>query len=706
MLTNFFLTGKLDFKSFITVIEQQLARLAAQQFVVNIVGNVSGTGGAASGAVQGGTSALMSGAGNFLGLGTAGSALSAGATGAEIAMAGGTTFGTVGAAGGFGAAIGTGATGAAGAAGSIAAGAEVAMAAIPVAGWVALAAVALYSIFGGKGGGPKVTSGFGPDIPATDMGDPSKAKAAVDTLNTAYAQLAHTIGLADDKLNASVLISTDPQGTAQTILEVASASANYSRSARLGGVENVGRSDADLQAALSEETTRLMFAALKQSNLSDLYRSWLDAVGANAGVADMQAAIDHISKAATEKQQLEAQLYDVTATDAEKLAKTRDAERASVDDSNKALLEQVYAQQDLTTATQAASQSLGDLFGGWQSAQAAASAAMPGILNALNDLAAARDNETKGLTDQMLVRSEAASQAIADANDAARLTDMLQQQDDAYRQIVQDGVDAAQKQRDALAGIFDVLKTGIAKLLGQVGNGNALAKDGMRYIDAWTILAGKAGLMPNKDRLQSAIDNTSGALTANNYATQFDLDRDRLVLAGKLAIISDATGKQLTTADLTLKANQDMLKELQSIDAKTGGHGVGVGGTSSALSDALNARTNALLAQSSLIVAGLAAPSSILSVPGFASGGYHAGGWAMVGESGPELAHFDQPARIYSASQTAAMGGGDDTMLQAICDRLDRIEANTGKSVSHVKKTADILSRVTLDGNSLQTVAA
>lgn len=44
--------------------------------------------------------------------------------------------------------------------------------------------------------------------------------------------------------------------------------------------------------------------------------------------------------------------------------------------------------------------------------------------------------------------------------------------------------------------------------------------------------------------------------------------------------------------------------------------------------------------------------SSIGKVPGFAKGGYHKGGWAMVGEEGPELIYTDTGARVLTNRQT------------------------------------------------------
>ena len=81
MLTNFFMKGKLGVKDFITVIEQALARLAAQTFVVNIAGAVGMSGIA-------GTAAASTAASGTAGVG---SWLNAGSTinGAYNAMTGG-----------------------------------------------------------------------------------------------------------------------------------------------------------------------------------------------------------------------------------------------------------------------------------------------------------------------------------------------------------------------------------------------------------------------------------------------------------------------------------------------------------------------------------------------------------------------------------------------------------------------------------------
>ena len=73
---------------------------------------------------------------------------------------------------------------------------------------------------------------------------------------------------------------------------------------------------------------------------------------------------------------------------------------------------------------------------------------------------------------------------------------------------------------------------------------------------------------------------------------------------------------------------------------------------------ASSATTQAVIDQ---IIAELTQVAS--GVPAFAKGGMHAGGWALVGEQGPELAYFSAPARIYDANTSASMIGGADAEL-------------------------------------------
>lgn len=65
------------------------------------------------------------------------------------------------------------------------------------------------------------------------------------------------------------------------------------------------------------------------------------------------------------------------------------------------------------------------------------------------------------------------------------------------------------------------------------------------------------------------------------------------------------------------------------------------------------------------------------NVPHFAAGGYHAGGWAMVGEEGPELAYFGSQARIYTAQQSTNMLSNDAVVaeLRALREEVTQLRA-------------------------------
>jgi hypothetical protein len=103
------------------------------------------------------------------------------------------------------------------------------------------------------------------------------------------------------------------------------------------------------------------------------------------------------------------------------------------------------------------------------------------------------------------------------------------------------------------------------------------------------------------------------------------------------------------------------------------------------------------------------------TVGAHANGGV-ASGWSIVGEQGPELAHFAQPARIYTASQTQSMlgGGGSNAELRAELkqtnDKLDNalaalqsIALNTSAGARNGKRMSDVLEMVTRGGTSMVT---
>jgi hypothetical protein len=108
-----------------------------------------------------------------------------------------------------------------------------------------------------------------------------------------------------------------------------------------------------------------------------------------------------------------------------------------------------------------------------------------------------------------------------------------------------------------------------------------------------------------------------------------------------------------------------------------------------------------------------------LGIPGFAGGGDHAGGWRLVGESGPEL-EATGPARIFNASQTSSLmsrlvsPAANADALAAAVDRLNAtverqqavIEsqgATLEETRRQAKRLADNFERVTRGGDKMVT---
>lgn len=80
-------------------------------------------------------------------------------------------------------------------------------------------------------------------------------------------------------------------------------------------------------------------------------------------------------------------------------------------------------------------------------------------------------------------------------------------------------------------------------------------------------------------------------------------------------------------------------------------------------------------------------------IPAFADGGYHSGGWALVGERGPELAYMP-PSYVYTAPQTRDLmggSGGSDAGWQYLAAELSTTNERLRNVERHTRKTAETL---------------
>ena len=97
-----------------------------------------------------------------------------------------------------------------------------------------------------------------------------------------------------------------------------------------------------------------------------------------------------------------------------------------------------------------------------------------------------------------------------------------------------------------------------------------------------------------------------------------------------------------------------------------------------------------------------------ITVPGFASGGMHSGGWAVVGEQGPELVNMG-PSRIYTAADTQNMLGGNSAELvaeiRALREEVATLRYSSEATATATRQTAKTLDNAANGGQPIGTVA-
>jgi hypothetical protein len=89
--------------------------------------------------------------------------------------------------------------------------------------------------------------------------------------------------------------------------------------------------------------------------------------------------------------------------------------------------------------------------------------------------------------------------------------------------------------------------------------------------------------------------------------------------------------------------------------------------------------------------------------PGYAAGGSFVGGLRIVGEQGPEL-EYTGPSHIYSNSDSKKLLNVDELVAEVKALRAE-IKSGNYQLTKYSKTTADVLQRVTRDGESMLTEA-
>ncbi len=489
---------------------------AASLGYANAIGAVGGDAIGALATANGGWAGVSSGAG----------ALTE-AYGSAIALEAGTAAGTAGAAGAT-------------------AGITSALAAVPVWGWVALAGIAILGM-SGKGGGPKTESGGGYGIGGyMNSGGPTADYAK--GIETGYAGLAQQLGLTST-LSVGAFSSQDKEGDSQTQL-VVSAGMNgqsiYDRGARLGGVENVGRSDEELQAAMAEEATRVMIAALKSSDLEQDYKDFLNTVSESATAAALESAVNRIIavkgfKDAIEKLPFE-NLKELSFAAADGLIAAAGGLQAL-----SANLDTYY--QNFYSAEEQRAQVIKNLFSSLGAAGVDASSIYDPTLAGFRKLVDAQDVTTASGQKAYAALLSVSGAFAQLANTGTAATEALKQA------IAADG-EARKVSISGLKALSDSLKSALESLSGGLSLSDARAK-----ISAALATAKAGGGLPTAESLSPALKAVTQADTST-FASALDYKRFQAGAANDITELA-----KITDAQLSLE--QQMLDALLGINKNT-----------------------------------------------------------------------------------------------------------------------------------------
>ncbi|WP_312839847.1 phage tail length tape measure family protein [Delftia tsuruhatensis] len=260
-----------------------------------------------------------------------------------------------------------------------------------------------------------------------------------------------------------------------------------------------------------------------------------------------------------------------------------------------------------------------------------------------------------------------------------------------WQRIVTDSQAAVQ----AISSILTPLKQSAKELFGSIDTAQQMqAAAGMVYIER--ALAGVRGgaKLSSFDGLTDAITAARGGVTSGRYASQFERDRDALVLANQLSQIAGYGDAQLSTEERQLKNSQEQLERLD----KTLSYWRDLLDDSKTQIDATLSVEQAIKALEKLMF-----PDS----PGGTGTGKDNGGAVLGGGGGGSAPGGSNTPSKYNRPQTDGSGG---TFYNPVIDSAEiaRLDALAGKYHAY-DGTGDLrglLESIKASGGSLSDLSA
>jgi len=139
---------------------------------------------------------------------------------------------------------------------------------------------------------------------------------------------------------------------------------------------------------------------------------------------------------------------------------------------------------------------------------------------------------------------------------------VLEQAVNSQKELLQDQLNTQQGIVDNLRSIFELLGSNVRELYGEVtSTSSMLAVQGRGVISN----ALSTGVLPDIKTLTEAITAVKNEVKTNTYATKFESDKAKLLLAADLLELQDQTEEQLTNEELILKGIKDQIQYLDDL---------------------------------------------------------------------------------------------------------------------------------------------
>ena len=326
-----------------------------------------------------------------------------------------------------------------------------------------------------------------------------------------------------------------------------------------------------------------------------------------------------------------------------------------------------------------------------ESAEAAGNTTLLAGLLALQDefaaLVPAAEAASQAITQTAKAVADAAAKAATEARSAAlaQLDASVQRE----RTLWQQQATAAASLRDEVRGVFDTLSTSISELRAEALGPTLSAAQGQAFISQAIAAVGAGAGLPDGTALASAISAARGGLSAPGaFANSAEQQFATLKLAGELAVLQEAAGDQLSTADRQLAAANDQIEQLDQTLAywrtQLDDNQAAISATMS-VAEAVNALRALMFPEQ----AASAAAAGTNAKPGF--GGFTIGG----GGSGASTVAAESLSRLgnvyYGALGTAITDAGyidRFDSINAAINTLDWSDAGKAASVATLTQAA------------------